>query len=85
MAFAVVVAAACAAATSGQGATNMVVTDPFGNTSGGEEAPEVETIRPLKVDTPAPSKTWLGYLIGGAMSAAALGAVIMPSKRTHQD
>ncbi len=54
------------------------------STPGVAEA-QVTVVRPPKVSEPSKGQTWLYYLIGFAMSGAALGLTLMPSRRTHQD
>ncbi len=42
-------------------------------------------VRPAKIETPGPARTWLAIMVAIGAGALAIGAAVMPSQRTHQD
>lgn len=46
---------------------------------------EPAAVRPAKIETPGPTRTWLAMLVAIGAGAVAVGIAVMPSQRTHQD
>jgi len=46
---------------------------------------EPAPVRPAKIETPGPTRTWLAIMVALGTGALAIGAAVMPSQRTHQD